>query len=147
MLRQEITSLGWQEVKCCHCKWTCELKNKIVTQSDDRKISTEIICLSPWHLKASLVAQTAENPPSVQETQVWSCDEKTPWRSKWLPTPGFLPGEPMDRRPGHPQHIGSPRVRHDWATERAHWHLNAFSRSPKWNGSLLPSLKSLKEPC
>ena len=41
------------------------------------------------NLKASLVAQLVKNLPAMQETQVG----KIPWRSKWQPTPVFLPGE------------------------------------------------------
>jgi len=40
---------------------------------------------------ALLVAQT--NPTTMRETWVWSLVGKIPWRSKWLPTPVFLPGE------------------------------------------------------
>ena len=38
---------------------------------------------------ASLVAQLAKNPPTVQETWVG----KIPWKREWLPTPVFWPGE------------------------------------------------------
>ena len=34
-----------------------------------------------------------KNLPAMWETWVW----KIPWRRKWQPTPGFLPGESMDR--------------------------------------------------
>ena len=39
--------------------------------------------------RASLVAQTVKNMPTVWETQVWFLG----WRREWLPTPVFLPGE------------------------------------------------------
>ena len=35
------------------------------------------------------MAQMVKNLPSMQETWV----RKVPWRSEWLPTPVFLPGE------------------------------------------------------
>ena len=38
---------------------------------------------------SSLVAQTVKNPPAMWETWLG----KIPWRSKWLPTPVFWPGE------------------------------------------------------
>ena len=39
---------------------------------------------------------------------------KSPWRRKWQPTPGFLPGEsPWTEEPGGLQSMGSQRVGHD----------------------------------
>ena len=38
---------------------------------------------------------------------------KIPWRSKWQSTPVFLLENPMDRRPGRLQSMGSERVIHD----------------------------------
>ena len=35
---------------------------------------------------------------SMQETQVWSWVRKIPWRRKWQPTPGFLPGKSHGQR-------------------------------------------------
>ena len=34
-----------------------------------------------------------KNLPAVPETWVQSLDWKIPWRTEWLPTPVFLPGE------------------------------------------------------
>ena len=42
-----------------------------------------------YSIWASLVAQMVKNLPAMQETQVG----KIPWRTEWLPTPVFLPGE------------------------------------------------------
>ena len=42
---------------------------------------------------ASLVAQTVENLPAMQETWVQSSVGKIPWRREWQPTPTFLPRE------------------------------------------------------
>ena len=33
----------------------------------------------------------------MQETQVQSLVRRSPWRRTWQPTPGFSPGNPMDR--------------------------------------------------
>ena len=57
------------------------------------------------------MAQTVKNLPAVQETQVRSLGRKDPqeesrtvhlsvlpWRSEWLPTPVFLPGESHGQR-------------------------------------------------
>ena len=41
----------------------------------------------------SLVAQTVKRLPTMRETRVRSLGGKIPWRSKWHPTPVFLPGK------------------------------------------------------
>ena len=38
-----------------------------------------------------------KNPPAVQKTGVQSLGRKEPLGTKWQPTPGFLPGNPVDR--------------------------------------------------
>ena len=48
--------------------------------------------------RATLVALSVNDPPAIQETQVWSLVGKMPWRRKWLPTPLFLPGKPHGQR-------------------------------------------------
>ena len=40
-----------------------------------------------------MVAQIVKNLPVAQVTQVETWVGKIPWRSEWLPTPVFLPGE------------------------------------------------------
>ena len=47
---------------------------------------------------ASLVAQSVEKLPAVQETWFDSWVGKIPWRRKWQPTPVFLPGESHGQR-------------------------------------------------
>ena len=42
---------------------------------------------------ASLVAQTINNLPAMQETQVQFLGWKIPWKRKWEITLVFLPGE------------------------------------------------------
>ena len=63
--------------------------------------------------RASLVAQTVQRLPAMQETWV----RKIPWRRKWQPTPVLLPGKFHGLRgssePGRLQSMGSQRVRHD----------------------------------
>ena len=46
----------------------------------------------------SLVVQMVKNLPAVWETWVRSLVRKIPWRRKWQPTPGFLPGESYGQR-------------------------------------------------
>ena len=54
---------------------------------------------------------------------------KIPWRRKWKPTPVFLPGEfHGQREPGGLHPMGSPRVRHDWATN-THTHTIFYIHS------------------
>ena len=45
---------------------------------------------------------------------------KIPWRRKWQPTPGFLPGESHGQEPGRLQSIESQRVRHYWSDLAQH---------------------------
>ena len=45
------------------------------------------------YTRASLVAQMVKNPPAMQETWIQPLVRKIPWRSEWLLTPVFLPGE------------------------------------------------------
>ena len=59
----------------------------------------------------SLVAQLVKNSPAVRETWVWYQVGKIPWRSEWLPTPQFWPGESVDCMVHESQRAG-----HDWAT-------------------------------
>ena len=46
----------------------------------------------------SLVTQMVKNPPAMQETRVRPVSREDPWRREWLPTLGFLPGEPHWQR-------------------------------------------------
>ena len=50
---------------------------------------------------------------SIQETQVWSWVRKIPWRMKWQPTPGFLPGKSHGQR--------SLAVYSLWACKKKSW--------------------------
>ena len=49
-------------------------------------------------LMVSLVAQTIKNLPEMQRTGLHSWVGKIPWRRKWQPTPGFLPGKSHGQR-------------------------------------------------
>ena len=42
---------------------------------------------------ASLLAQTVQNLPAAQETQIQSLGRKIPWRREWQPSVVFLPGK------------------------------------------------------
>ena len=52
----------------------------------------------PWDWGAYRVAQWYKNPPAKWETWIWSLVRKIPWRSKWQPTPVFLPGKSHGQR-------------------------------------------------
>ena len=52
-------------------------------------------------IRASLVAQTVKNPPSMWETRVQCLGWEDPWRRAWQPTAVFFPGEsPWIEEPG-----------------------------------------------
>ena len=49
---------------------------------------------------------------------------KIPWRRKWQPVPGFLPGKSHGQKePGGLQSMGSQEVQCDWASEHVLWRL------------------------
>ena len=55
-----------------------------------------ILYILSW---ASLVVQSVKNLPALQEApRFGSWIGKIPWRRKWQPTPGFLPGESHGER-------------------------------------------------
>ena len=62
---------------------------------------------------------------------------KIPWRRQWLPTPVFLPGEPMDRGAWWATVQG---VTKSW-TRLSNWHFSFLS------GSNIPSLLFPSNPC
>ena len=45
---------------------------------------------------------------------------KVPWRRKWQPTPGFLPGESHGEESGGLLSMGSRRAKHNWVSEHTH---------------------------
>ena len=52
----------------------------------------------PYSFTASLMAQTAKNPPVCRRPSFSSWVGKFPWRLEWLPTPVFLPGKSHEQR-------------------------------------------------
>ena len=55
-----------------------------------------------------------KNPPAnARDTSLIPRLGRFPWRRKWQPTPGFLPGIPWTEEPGRLQSIWSQRVRHN----------------------------------
>ena len=68
-----------------------------------------LILNSVW---ASLVAETVQNLPALQETWVQSLGWEDPWRRTWQPTLVFLPtASPWTEESGGLQSRGSQRVR------------------------------------
>ena len=64
--------------------------------------------------RASLVAQTAQNLPAVQETQVQSLDREDPWEKEMATHSSTLAWRtPWTEEPGRLQSMGSQRVKHD----------------------------------
>ena len=83
------------------------LTSNLNSSNKRQKISVskknQIPTLCSNHLKykfqrASLVAQMVKNLPAMQESRFDLWVRKIPWRRKWQPTPGFLPGEPRAQR-------------------------------------------------
>ena len=66
------------------------------------------------HLEASLIAQSVENLPAVQETQVQSLDQEDPLEKEMATHSSILAWKiPWTEKPGGLQSMGSQRVRHD----------------------------------
>ena len=60
------------------------------------KLTNSLICLGSW---ASQVAPVVKNPPAnAGDVGFDPWVGKIPWRRKWQPTPGFLPGASHGRR-------------------------------------------------
>ena len=79
-------------------------------------------------LGASLVTQMVENPPTMQETWVWSLvQEDSPWNRKWQPDPVFLPREFQGQRSLAGYSAWGRRVRHDWAINTHTHHTHTYS--------------------
>ena len=62
---------------------------------------------------ASLVAQMAKNPPTMQDTWTLSLGQTIPWRRKRQPTAGLFTGRP--------QYMGSQRLGNEWQTATSHF--------------------------
>ena len=72
-----------------------------------------------------------KNPPTIQDPRFDPRVGKIPWSRKWLPIPGFFPGESLDRGDWWAKSIGLQRVRHDWVTKQAHMHKVCICKSMK----------------
>ena len=67
--------------------------------------------------RASLVAQTVKHLPAMWETQVWSPGGEDPLKKEMAThSSTFAWKIPWTEEPGMLQSMGSPRVRHNWAT-------------------------------
>ena len=63
------------------------------------------------------MAQTVKRLPAMWETRVWSLGQEDPLEKEMATYPSTLAWKiPWMEEPGRPQSMGSPRVRHDWAT-------------------------------
>ena len=97
---------------------------------------------------ASLVAQTVNNQPALQETQVWYLGREDPLEKEMVIHSSILAWEiSWTEEPGGQQSIASQRVRQDWMTNN--WSLGtAAGQDPLpmecswqeyWSGLPLPS--------
>ena len=99
------TAKPWKQPKCSSMTWMNK-ENVMYTYNrilfNQKKEGSLAMCNNmDWLWGHSLVAQTVNNLPSVQETRVWSgltWVGKIPWRREWLPTSLFLPGEFHEQR-------------------------------------------------
>ena len=72
----------------------------------------------PCHCWASLVAQWVKDQPAMQETPVRSLGWEDPLEEEMATHSSILAWKiPWTEEPGGLQCMGSPSVRHDWATE------------------------------
>ena len=58
----------------------------------------QLICAHLRHNWASLVAQTGNNLPAKQKTQVQSLHQEDHWKRTWPPIPVYLPEKPHGQR-------------------------------------------------
>ena len=69
------------------------------------------------YVTAALRAQSAQNPPSMQETWVWSLGREGTLQEEMAAHPSTLAWRiPWTEGPGGLQAMGSQSVRHDWVT-------------------------------
>ena len=81
-------------------------------------LTNSLICLGSW---ASQVALVIKNPPgNAGDVGFYPWVGKIPWRRKWQPTPGFLPGASHGRRSlvgsspwGHTESNTTEVIQHD----------------------------------
>ena len=104
----------------------------------------EGICIkSQKNSRGSLVAQTVNNLPAVQETWIRSLGQEDPleegmaihssilaWRISWIEEPGRL------------QSMGLPRVRHHWMTEQQQQLIKGLGNS--WKGKQMAFDRDLR---
>ena len=69
---------------------------------------------------------------ACQCRRCWTCGfrpwvTEVPWRRKWQPPPGFLPGKSHGQRSLTGYSLWGVRVRHHWACERAHTHTHTHT--------------------
>ena len=107
----------WAEARSNFCHTTHSTWNS--EESENSKFEPG---LAGYH-GCSRVAQIVKNLPAMQETWVWSCFRKIPWRRKWQPILVFLPGvNPTDLGAWRATVHGVSRVGWDWATN--FWRLS-----------------------
>ena len=93
---------------------------------------------------ASLVAQTINNLPAMQETWDWSLGREDPLEEGMPPTPSTLVWRiPWTEEPVGLRSVGSQRVGHDWVTK----HNDNNNRFCKTLIGYFPSMKSDWELC
>ena len=85
----------------------------VITDNEKESEKEYIYMYTYIRIWPSLVAQTVNNLPAMQETWVQSLVKKMPWRREWL-HPSILSWKiPQTEEPGGVQAMGLQRVTHD----------------------------------
>ena len=87
-----------------------------------------------------LVAQMVKNLPAVWETWVWLWVGKIPWRTEWLPTSVFLPGESHGKRSLVGYSPQGCRVGHHWGANTFTFILNGMITECIWLNGITDSM-------
>ena len=86
---------------------------------------------------ASLVAQMVKSLPEVWETWIWSLGREDPLEKEMATHSSILVWKiPWMEEPGELQSMGSPRVRHDWATSLSLYATGLFTEKLYGNDHL-----------
>ena len=98
-----------------------------------------LLCFKKTYLWVSppLVAQVVKHLPTMQETQVQSLGQEDPLEREMATHSSILAWKtPWTEKPGGLQSMGSPRVRHDWATSLSS-HQQIPTKEWEWRNGLL----------
>ena len=110
------SNLGWKSKRGCNGVSGYTLQWRLISRSNDEQLD-RAFCLTVFDLLGwtSLVAQTVQNLPTMQESWVWSLGQEDPLE-KGMATYSRAWRIPRTEEPGGLLSMGSQKVRHDWGT-------------------------------